>query len=158
LGDLAYRRFFEARGSALPVDEILGHLQAALESCHKALEQLRPDAAPEFATIHRQLGIIYCEGRRVEIGMRHFGESLRCSEAMQDRFESANTRYNAALALGGARRFADARDWARSALRDYESCQNSDQEVNNTLKLLEQFESALQSTSPPSSAHPPPPH
>jgi hypothetical protein len=42
------------------------------------------------------------------------------------------------------------RDWAQAALRDYEACENADQEIVDTLKLLEQIESRLRGTSPPS--------
>jgi hypothetical protein len=69
---------------------------------------------------------------------------------MQDRFRAGETRYNAARALARAGRFADARDWAQSALRDYQACNNAEREVVNTLKLLEQIESARQATLPPS--------
>jgi hypothetical protein len=77
---------------------------------------------------------------------------------MQDRFPAGQTRFNAALVLGKAGRFPDALDWAQAARRDFEACDNADQDIAKTLKLLEQIESARQATSPPSSAHPPPPH
>jgi hypothetical protein len=51
----------------------------------------------------------------------------------------------------------DARDWAQSALRDFQTRENAEQEVVNTLKLLEEIESDLRATSPPSSTHPRPP-
>ena len=69
---------------------------------------------------------------------------------MQNRFEAGRTRSNAARALGLRGRFADAREWARSALRDLQSCENADQDIVDTLKRLEWIESALQATSPPS--------
>lgn len=57
---------------------------------------------------------------------------------------------NVAATLAPAGRFADAREWDQSALRDFEACENADREVIETLKLLEEIESALRATSPPS--------
>ena len=60
------------------------------------------------------------------------------------------TRFNVARTLAEAGRFADAIEWARSALRDFEACGNADQEVVPTLKLIEAIESRLPKTEPPS--------
>jgi hypothetical protein len=56
---------------------------------------------------------------------------------MQDRFAAGGMRYNAALALARAGRFADAREWAQSALHDFQACENTQQEVVKTRKPLE---------------------
>ncbi|SPE39422.1 hypothetical protein SBA3_3200003 [Candidatus Sulfopaludibacter sp. SbA3] len=56
-------------------------------------------------------------------------ESIRYSEAKQDRFGAGQTRRNAALTLARAGSFPEARDWAQSALRDFEACENADQEA-----------------------------
>ena len=77
-------------------------------------------------------------------------ESIRYCEAMQDRFGAGQTRYNAARALTRTDRFVDAREWAQSALRDFQACENAEQYVVKTFKLLELIESDLRATSPPS--------
>jgi hypothetical protein len=65
---------------------------------------------------------------------------------MQDCFGAGQTRYNVAVTLFNADRLADAREWARAALRDYESCGNADEKVMLTAKLLERIESHLPKT------------
>jgi hypothetical protein len=69
---------------------------------------------------------------------------------MQDRFAAGKTRYNVAGALARAGRLRDAREWARSALQDFQSCENADQEIVETLKRLDQIESDPRGNSPPS--------
>jgi tetratricopeptide (TPR) repeat protein len=93
---------------------------------------------------------LHGDAGRIDTALRHYRESIRYCEPMQDHFAAGQTRYNAAGTLADARRFTDARDWAQSALRDYQACENAEQYVVKTLKLLERIESGLQATSPPS--------
>jgi tetratricopeptide (TPR) repeat protein len=116
----------------------------------EALEMLPANAVADLALAHNQLGGIYGEAGEIDTAIRHFRESVRYREATQNRFGAGQSRQSAALALANAGRFADARDWAESALRDYQACENADQEVVDTLKLLERIESGLRATSPPS--------
>jgi tetratricopeptide (TPR) repeat protein len=111
---------------------------------------LPENAVHNLAITHHQLGIIYSDAGQIDPALRHYWQSIRYKEAMQDRFGAALARENAARTLARTGRFADAREWAQSALRDYQTCANADQEVVETLKLLEQIESGLQATSPPS--------
>jgi len=108
------------------------------------------NAIRERAAVHNQLGKIYNDAQQADAALLHYRESVRYKDAMQDHFGAGRTRENAARALGGASRFADAREWAQAALRDFQASNNADQEVVDTLKLLEQIESALRGTSPPS--------
>lgn len=150
LGAVSHLRFRDARTTKRPTEERVGHLSNAERYYKQALEMFPPNAIPELATTYSQLGIIYGDAGQLNEGLRHYRESVRYCEAMQDRFAAGRARYNAAVTLTETGRFADARDWAQSALRDYQSCENADQEVVKTVKLLEQIESALQATSPPS--------
>jgi tetratricopeptide (TPR) repeat protein len=149
LGTVAYRRFVDARRSSRPAEENLGYISNAKEYCEQGLYETPEDALQDLATAHSRLGIIYGEIGDTETSLRHHGESIRYYEAMQDRFGAASARYNAARLLSQAARFADARDWAQAALRDYEACANTDQEVVDTVKLLEQIESDLRANAPP---------
>lgn len=158
LGGVAYSRFGEAREANRSLEECLIYLSKAEQYYKKALEMFPTHAATEQAITHNQLGLIYTDSGQVDIALRHYRESIRYYEAMRDRFEAGRTRINAALVLIKAGRLADAREWAKSALRDYQACQNADQEVITTLKLLELIESGLQASPPPSQAHPPPQH
>jgi tetratricopeptide (TPR) repeat protein len=116
----------------------------------EALDMFPADAVADLATTHNHLGGIYGVAGQFDTALRHFRESIRHFEAMQDRFGAGQSRFNAALALTVASRFADARDYGRSALRNFQACESADQEVVDTLKLLEEIESHLRANPPPS--------
>jgi tetratricopeptide (TPR) repeat protein len=154
LGSVANRRFLETKDA----DERRSHLSKAAEYYQQALSLTPANAPTERSAIHNQLGIVFCHADATDAAFHHYRESIRYREAMQDRFGAGTTRYNAALALRNAGRFTDALDWAQAALPDYQACDNADQDIAETLKLLELIESDLRATSPPSSAHPPQQH
>ena len=148
LGSVAYERFLDVREAGQPPEECLGHLSQAEQYYRQALDMFPANAIRELATTHYQLGLVYAAAGQIDTALRHYRESIRYCEAMQDRFGAGQSRENAAIALVGAGRFADARDWAQSALRDYQACENVDLYVVKTLKLLEEIESGLRATSP----------
>jgi hypothetical protein len=150
LGTVAYERFLDARKAGRPPEECLGHLSQAEQYYRQALEMFPANAVRQLGTAHNQLGLVYAAAGQIDTALRHYRESIRYREAMQDRFGAGQSRENAAIALARAGRFADACDWAQSALHDFQACENADQEIVDTLKLLEQIESDLQATSPPS--------
>jgi tetratricopeptide (TPR) repeat protein len=150
LGCVAYQRFRDARRADRPPDECLSHLSKAEQYYLQALDMLPANAVTDLATVHNYLGNIYDDAAQIDTALRHYHESIRNCEAMEDRFHAGTSRYNAAIALGRAGRPTDAHDWAQSALRDYQACENADQEIVDTLKLLERIEFDLRATSPPS--------
>ena len=150
LGSVAREQFLDARKAKRPSEECAGHLSQAEKHYRQALAMLPPNTVSELATVHNQLGNVYDDAGQVDTALRHYRESIRYKEAMQDSFAAGKTRYNVAATLFRARRFGDAREWAQSALRDYEACENAEEKVVMTLKLLELIESALQAPSPPS--------
>jgi tetratricopeptide (TPR) repeat protein len=150
LGSVAWERFRDATKTGRPPEECLRHLSQAEKHYREALEMLPVDAVTELATAHNQLGIVYADAGQIDLSLRHYRESIRYFEAMQDRFDAGQSRENTAIALSNAGRLTDARDWAQAALRDYQACENVDRYVVKTLKLLERIESRLQATSPPS--------
>jgi tetratricopeptide (TPR) repeat protein len=158
LGNVAHERFLDARRAGRPLEECVGYLSSAEKHSKQALEMFPAGAVQDLATAHGQLGVIYGAAGQIDAALNHYGESIRHWEGIPHRFASGSARYNAALALARAGRFDDARDWAQSARRDFEACDNAEQDVVDTLKLLEEIESGLRATSPPSSAHPPPTH
>jgi len=158
LGNVEYRRFLEAVTVHKPAEETRQYLLQTALCYEQALDLLPVDAPHELAAAHRTLGQVYPHIGQIDIALGHCRESIRCCEAMGDPFSAGLARVNAARALGSAGRFADARDWAQSALRDFQASENADREITETLKLLEQIESDLQGTPPPSSEHPLPPH
>lgn len=150
LGNVAWERFRDAREAGSRVGECFGHLKKAEEYYRQALGMFPASAVRELGTTHNQLGNIYDDAGQIDAALHHYRESVRYCEAMQDRFEAGQIRYNVALTLARAGRFVDARDWAKAALRDFQASENADQENVETLKLLEWIESARQASSPPS--------
>jgi tetratricopeptide (TPR) repeat protein len=150
LGSVAYERFLDAREANRPPAECLGRLSQGQQYYMEALDMFPADAVADLATTHNHLGGIYGVAGQFDTALRHFRESIRHFEAMQDRFGAGQSRFNAALALTVASRFADARDYGRSALRNFQACESADQEVVDTLKLLEEIESHLRANPPPS--------
>jgi tetratricopeptide (TPR) repeat protein len=148
----------DARKADRPPEECLGHHSNAERYYKRALEMFPANAVQGLAATRSLLGTIYAEVAQIDTALRHYRESIRYHEVMQDRFGAGQTRRHAALVLARAGRFVDAREWAQSALRDYQACENADQDVVKTLKLLEQIESDLRASLPLSSAHPRPPH
>jgi tetratricopeptide (TPR) repeat protein len=150
LGSVCYKRFLDAKKASRPSEEFLGHLSHAQQYYAQGLDLFPADAIRELETTHYQLGVVFAAAGEIGAALRHYRESIRYTETMQDRFGAGQARFNAAVALADAGRFADARDWAQSALRDYQACENADEKVVKTLKLLELIESRLRATSPPS--------
>jgi hypothetical protein len=75
----------------------------------------------------------------------HLARRLRAAKAQGEPFHVVHFDGH-----GLAGRFADALDWAKSALRDYEASENADEKVIKTLELLKWIESALRANVPPS--------
>lgn len=148
LGSVAKDRFMEARKANQPPQECLGHLTKAEQYYKQALAMFPAGAVEGLAITHNQLGLIYAYAGQIDLALRHYREAIRYKENMQDRFGAGQTRHNAALALARTGRFDDAHEWAQAALRDHQAAGNADQEVVETLRLLEWIESSLQASSP----------
>jgi tetratricopeptide (TPR) repeat protein len=143
LGNVALKRFLQAQANG-PANESLQWISQAAVYYEQALN-ITPENAPrERALLHNQLGIVFAETEQLDTALRHFTESVHYYEAIHDPFEAGRTRSNAARALGLRNHFVDAREWARSALQDLQSCQNADQDVADTVKRLEWIDSSLE--------------
>jgi tetratricopeptide (TPR) repeat protein len=150
LGSIALRRFLEACEAGRRPEEYAGHFSHAEQYYKQALDMTPANAVEDLASAHSELGILYGSAGQIDTALRHYREAIRYKESMQDRFTAGQTRYNAAATLSDAGRLVDAREWARSALRDFEACENAAQYVVRTLKFLEAIESDLRGTSRPS--------
>jgi tetratricopeptide (TPR) repeat protein len=146
LGLVALDRFRVALNADRPRDEIAGHFSRAAQRYEEALRMFPPNAVAELATTRNQLGMIYTVAGQVDTALNHYRESIRYQEIQGNRFGAGVTRYNVAVSLLQASRFADALEWARSALRDYQASENADKEVTQTLQLIEVIESRLRAT------------
>ena len=85
------------------------------------LELLPGNAVNELAVAHGQLGNVYNTAGDLRRALEHWRESIRCCETAGDLYHAATARYNVGRALAQAGRLADGLDYARAALRNYET-------------------------------------
>jgi tetratricopeptide (TPR) repeat protein len=137
LGHVALERFQEARRAKQPEVVLQRHLHDALGYCHQALEMTPPDAIVQLAVGHDQLGSIYGEAGQLDRALPQFRESIRYQELAGNLYDAARARNNVALVLLNARRFADARDYAHAALRNFQTYgASAQQDIQKTLDLI----------------------
>jgi len=75
----------------------------------------------------------------------HFRESIRCEETQSNVYGAAGTRFNVAWALAHSGRVADAREYARAALRNFETYGAGAAEmIQRTQQLLADLDAAPQ--------------
>jgi tetratricopeptide (TPR) repeat protein len=103
LSMVEYERFLDARNARRPPEECIGHLSKAEKYCRQALEMYPTHAVRELGTTHYQLGILYANGGQIDAALRHYRESIRYCDVMQDRFAAGETRRNVANAHSLAR-------------------------------------------------------
>jgi tetratricopeptide (TPR) repeat protein len=144
LGHVAIERYREARQAEQPEAVLLRHLKDALGFYRQALEMTPPDAIGQLAVIHCQLGSIYGDAGQLDRALHHYRESIRHMESAGNLYGAAQARYNVALALANAGRFADARDYANAALRNFQTYRASaQQDVQKALDLIADIDKAL---------------
>ncbi|HXM45230.1 MAG TPA: CHAT domain-containing protein [Bryobacteraceae bacterium] len=137
LGSVSYQRFKDARAANKPEPELLRHLNQALRRYRKALEMTPIDAVDQLAAIHNQLGGICCAAADFDNALHHCQEAARLQEEQGNLYGAAITRYNVAVTLKDAGRFADARQYAQAALRDFQAYgPSAADEVQKTLSLI----------------------
>jgi tetratricopeptide (TPR) repeat protein len=143
LSIVAYERFLEARAAKKPQPELLRHFNDALRGCREGLEMTPPDAVGQLAAAHSELGAIYDAGGDLDHSLHHYRETIRLFEVQGNLYHAATARYNVALVLAQASRFADARQYAEAALRDYQTYgANAADEVQRMLDLISQIAKA----------------
>jgi tetratricopeptide (TPR) repeat protein len=77
------------------------------------------------------------EAHNIECALHHYRESIRYDESAGDLYGAAGTQYNVAIALMGSKRFADAREYAAAALRNYQTYgASAAKDVQDTLDLI----------------------
>ena len=118
---MAFERFREAREAKRPEEELLRHLNEAVRSYHEALEHVPADAIDELAVTHNQLGSIYGNAGDTDSAVAHYREAIRYRETQGNVYNASLTRRNVAVALAQAGRPHDALEYARAALRGFES-------------------------------------
>ncbi len=145
LGYVAFERFNEALSSESGEDEFLSHLNEAVRFYNQALGLLPPDAVDDLAVAHNALGAIYGEGAGdVDRALPHYRDSIRLEEQQGNVYGASVTRFNVALALAQSGRPGDALEYARSALRGFESYGESAAEViQRTRRVIGMIEGEL---------------
>jgi hypothetical protein len=68
--------------------------------------------------------------------LSYYQDAIHYEEAADNLYGAAKTRYNVAVALARARRFADARQYAVAAKRGFEQCPAAADKVQETTQLL----------------------
>lgn len=121
LGSVHYARFKEAREAGRPTEEQVAHVLSAGAAFQQALDLTPPDAIRDLAVTHNHLGNVYKYTGLLDVAMDHYRTAIRYEEASGDRYGAATIRRNAAGALEVYGRLEDALEWARAALRDYQS-------------------------------------
>lgn len=137
LGHVAYERFKEARERKKPKEKLLSHLNKALQFYQQALEMIPPNAVGNLAVVHNELGNIYYSAGDIGNALPHYRRSIRYEEMQSNLYGAAQTCDNVALALALAGRFADALDFAHTALRNYETYgDRAAKEIQKTRELI----------------------
>lgn len=145
LGNVAYERFKEARNAGKPAEEQSNHLSAALEYYSRTLKMLPPDAVDDLAVTHNALGVIYTEVGDPDSALEHYREAIRYDELQGNLYKAAIIRYNVAVSLTEADRFADALEYAHAALRNYETFgDRAAERIKETRELIAKIEQDLQ--------------
>ncbi len=144
LGFVAFERFREAREQKRPEDELARHLNDAGRLCSQALEHIPPDAVGPLAGIHHGLGQVYLNAGDIDRAMAHFRDAIRYEEKQDNVSGASVTRYDIAIGLSDAGRPQDGLEYARAALRGFESYGDSAAErIQQTRQLIEIIEQQL---------------
>ena len=94
---------------------------------------------------HNQLGNTYAGAGDLDRALPHYREAVRYREAAGDPFGAAQTRFNVAVGLAHAGRFEDALEYARAALRDYQTYgEGATAEIGRAERLIADIEQAMQ--------------
>jgi tetratricopeptide (TPR) repeat protein len=145
LGNVAHSRFIEAQNEQQPEAEIVRHLNDAARFYYQALDLTPENAIDVLAGIQCSLGVIHRSSGDLNRALPHYRNAIRNFEAVDNLYEAAKARYNVANALASAGRFADAREYAYAALRNYETYgDRAADKIQKTQELIEQIEEDLQ--------------
>ena len=144
LGNVAYERFKQARAQKAGEADLLRHLNEAVGFYTQALALLPPDAVAELAVTHNQLGAIYGDAGDVDRALPHFRDAIRYEEQQGNIYGASQTRFNVSLALTQSARPEDALEYARAALRGFESYgESASEEAQRTRQVIGMIEGQL---------------
>jgi hypothetical protein len=144
LGATAFKRFNDAKKEGKTEEELLKHLNTAVDYYQQALALLPPDAVDDLAVTHNQLGVIYKEAGDLESALYHYNQDIHYDELAGNQYGAGQTRFNIAILLAQNRRLSDALLYARAALRNYESYEGRAKEKEDKTKyMISEIEKAI---------------
>jgi tetratricopeptide (TPR) repeat protein len=141
LGIVARERFDEVRAAEGPEHERLRLINQAARFTHQAVDLLPENAIKDRAVGEGQLGNIYDDAGKLDRSLHHYRECIHLFESVGDIHSAAKNRSNVARTLARAGRLADAREYARAALRNYETYgSRAAAEIEKTRDLLDEID------------------
>jgi tetratricopeptide (TPR) repeat protein len=147
LGHVALERFNEARNASAPEEQLRGHLNDAATAYQQALDLTSEDAVNDLAVVHNAVGESYRHAGNVDAALGHYQKAIHYWTQGGNRYGAGQTRYNIALAFGGAGRLDDALVYAKAALRDFEHFgAAAAADIDKTQQLIPRIEQNLAPT------------
>ena len=136
--------FNDAKKDGKAEEELLKHLNAAVDYYQQALALLPPDAVNDLAVTHNQLGNIYNDAGDLERALKHYNQVSSLQEMAGNIYEAGETRFNIAIMLRQNGRLSDALLYARAALRNFESYGGRAKDMEDKTKgLIAKIEEAM---------------
>jgi tetratricopeptide (TPR) repeat protein len=144
LSIVAYERFNDAKNEGKTKEELLKHLNAALDYSQQSLALLPPDAVHDLAVTHNQLGIIYAEAGNLERSVNHWNNAAKFFEVEGNLYLAGTVQRNLAIMLSQNGRLSDALLYAHAALCNFESYGGrAKQDEDDTKGLIARIEEAM---------------
>jgi tetratricopeptide (TPR) repeat protein len=144
LGFVAYETFHEARQEKASTNELLKHLNTAVNYYQQALALLPNDAVDDLAVLHNHLGNLYLDTGDFEQVLFNYNKAVKFSEASGNYYFAAQVQNNLAIALARNGRLSDALLYARASLRNFESYgQGTKENVHRVNQLVDYIENDL---------------
>ena len=123
-------------------EELLQHLNNALQRYQQALSMLPPDAVGDLAVLHDRLGTILIASN-FDQASSHYREAIRYAEMQDNVYKAAITRRKFAIALASVGRFEDALDYAHAARHNFEAySEGMAEEIQSTRESIALIEQA----------------
>lgn len=121
LGNVAYTRFNDAKKEGKAKEELLKHLNTAVDYYQQTLALLPPDAVHDLAVTHAQFGSIYNAAGVLDKALDHKQQAGSYFEKENDLYDAGRIRFEIAIMFAQNGRLSDALLYARAALRNFES-------------------------------------
>lgn len=143
LGAVALERFDDAQRSGASEKELLNHINTARKRCEESLELSPNSDVTGRSVIHAQLGEIYARVGDLDRALPHYQEAVHYEEQKANVYGAAKIRFNVSAELWRAKRFADALEYARAALRSFETFgARAAKDIERTRTLIADIERA----------------